>query len=162
MYKLTPQCFHIQNTCILKSQENLCFTKMYQFSTHPWCKSISTMTDHFVVEAYWQWDLSMHIKATNAWQGRAAMVWKKLSNKDLPTGNVCIQRLLLDVSFMGMREGAKGFINARCGVYPPGRMCSMDSALPTWNLPGALESRCWDSSIFSRTSATQSSKLTWD
>lgn len=61
---------------------------------------------------------------------------------DLPTGKVCIQRLLLDVSFMGMRDGANGLISALWGVYPPGRMCSMDSALPTWNLPGALESRC--------------------
>lgn len=73
--------------------------------------------------------------------------------KNLPTGKVCIQRLLLDVSFMGIREGAKGLISARWGVYPPGRTCSMDSALPTWNRPGALESRCGGSSVFSRTSA---------
>lgn len=81
---------------------------------------------------------------------------------DLPTGKVCIQRLLLDVSFMGMRDGANGFISARWGVYPPGRMCSMDSALPTWNLPGALESRCWDSSMFSRTSRKHNLKSAWD
>lgn len=59
----------------------------------------------------------------------------------------------MDVSFMGIREGAKGLISARWGVYPPGRTCSMDSALPTWNRPGALESRCGGSSVFSRTSA---------
>lgn len=81
---------------------------------------------------------------------------------DLPTGKVCIQRLLLDVSFMGMRDGANGLISARWGVYPPGRMCSMDSALPTWNLPGALESRCWDSSMFSRTSRKHNLKSVWD
>ena len=52
---------------------------------------------------------------------------------------------------MGMREGAKGLMSARCGVYPPGRTCSVDSALPTVNRPGALHSR-WDSSIFSRIS----------
>lgn len=55
---------------------------------------------------------------------------------------------------MGIREGAKGLINARWGVYPPGRTCSMDSALPTWNLPGALESRCGGSTMFSRTSVS--------
>lgn len=55
---------------------------------------------------------------------------------------------------MGIREGAKGLISARWGVYPPGRTCSMDSALPTWNLPGALESRCGGSIMFSRTSAS--------
>lgn len=38
-------------------------------------------------------------------------------------------------------------------MYPPGRTCSIDSALPTWNLPGALESRCGGSIMFSRTSA---------
>lgn len=71
----------------------------------------------------------------------------------LPTGKVCIQRLLLDVSFIGILEGAKGLISALWGVYPPGRTCSIDSALPTWNLPGALESRCGGSIMFSRTSA---------
>lgn len=55
---------------------------------------------------------------------------------------------------MGIREGAKGLISARWGVYPPGRTCSMDSALPTWNLPGALESRCGGSSMFSSTSVS--------
>lgn len=54
---------------------------------------------------------------------------------------------------MGIREGAKGLISARWGVYPPVRTCSMDSALPTWNLPGALESRCGGSIMFSMTSA---------
>lgn len=79
---------------------------------------------------------------------RQAVLWGSS-----PTGKVCIQRRRLDVSFMGMRDGAKGLMRARCGAYPPGRMCSRDSALPTWNRPGALESRCWDSSMFSRKSA---------
>lgn len=52
---------------------------------------------------------------------------------------------------MGILEGVKGFMSALWGVYPPGRMCSVDSALPTVNLPGALESR-WESIIFSNSS----------
>lgn len=78
-----------------------------------------------------------------------ALTWAAI----LPTGKVCIQRLLLEVSFMGILEGAKGLISALWGVYPPGRTWSMDSALPTWNLPGALESLCGGSIMFSRTSA---------
>lgn len=33
-----------------------------------------------------------------------------------PTGNVCIQRRRLEVSFMGIRDGAKGLMRARCGA----------------------------------------------
>lgn len=94
-----------------------------------------------------------------------ALTWAAV----LPTGKVCIQRLRLEVSFMGILEGAKGLISALWGVHPPGRTCSMDSALPTWNLPGALESRWGGSIMFSRTSAghhgveqTQSTKPQWN
>lgn len=116
-------------------------------------KSPAGMSPHWWAQEVQTWRHLTHswsVLRTRAQNSESkALSWAA----NLPTGKVCIQRLLLDVSFVGILEGAKGLISALWGVYPPGRTCSIDSALPTWNLPGALESRCGGSIMFSRTSA---------
>lgn len=54
-----------------------------------------------------------HMVISSEDQGWAFIVQGSLLEANLPTGKVCIHRRLLDVSFMGMREGAKGLISAR-------------------------------------------------